>query len=130
MPNATAETDPARLKWRELLTPGVPVPTPWPKAEYEEWSRGYQKRRAELRKQNRSETEMEALFTEDRRVSEKILGGAKHAGQVGLFEGSNYAASGQYRPAIDCIMFSRSEVFCPVCRRAIERIIDLYATGP
>lgn len=28
----------------------------------------------------------------------------------------------------DCIMFTRDEVgFCRVCRRAIERIIDLYA---
>ena len=33
-----------------------------------------------------------------------------------------------YRPEADCIMFTRDEVgFCAVCRRAIERIIDLYA---
>ena len=73
---------------------------------------------------------MEALFAEDRRVTEKLLGSAKHFGQVGLFEGSNYEATGLYRPAMDCIMFSRSPEFCPVCRRAIERIIDLYSVGP
>jgi hypothetical protein len=130
MPNATTETDPAKLKWKDLVSPGVPVPTPWPKAAYEEWSRDYQKRRTKLRKENRPEAEMEALFAEDRRVTEKLLGSAKYFGKVGLFEGSNYAATGQYRPAVDCIMFSRSEAFCPVCRRAIERIIELYATRP
>ena len=129
-PNATAETDPAKVKWKGLWTSGVPAPTPWPKAEYEAMSRDFQKRRALLRANNRPESEMEALFAEDRRVTEKLLGGAKHFGQVGLFEGSNYAATGQYRPAMDCIMFSRSEAFCPVCRRAIERVIDLYAPGP
>ncbi|MCZ6833340.1 MAG: M64 family metallo-endopeptidase, partial [Acidobacteria bacterium] len=39
-----------------------------------------------------------------------------------------YEARGLYRPATDCIMFTRDQVgFCAVCRRAIERIIDLYA---
>jgi IgA Peptidase M64/Peptidase M64 N-terminus len=129
-PNATAETDPAKVKWKDLLTAGTPAPTPWPKAEYETWSRDYQKRRAQIRKDRKPEAEMEALFAEDRRVTEKLLGSAKHFGQVGLFEGSHYAATGLYRPSMDCIMFSRAESFCPVCRRAIEHIIDLYATGP
>lgn len=129
-PNATAQTDPLKLKWKELLTAGAPSPTPWPKAEYEAWSKDYQKRRAQLRKGRRPEAEMDALFVEDRRVTEKLLGAAKHFGQVGAFEGSHYEATGLYRPAMDCIMFSRSSEFCPVCRRAIERVIDLYATGP
>ena len=39
-----------------------------------------------------------------------------------------YRAAGLYRPAADCVMFTRDRVgFCPVCRRAIERVIDLYA---
>jgi hypothetical protein len=39
-----------------------------------------------------------------------------------------YQAKGYYRPQADCIMFTRDEVgFCAVCRRAIERVIDLYA---
>ena len=33
-----------------------------------------------------------------------------------------------FRSEADCIMFTRDEVgFCRVCRRAIERIIDLCA---
>jgi hypothetical protein len=38
-----------------------------------------------------------------------------------------YEAKGYYRPQVDCIMFTRSQDFCEVCRRAIERIIALYA---
>jgi len=49
-------------------------------------------------------------------------------GQVGAFEGAMYEARGYYRPQTDCIMFTRDEVgFCAVCRRAIDRVIALYA---
>ena len=42
-----------------------------------------------------------------------------------------YEAKGYYRPQVDCIMFTRDEVpFCAVCRRAIERVIDLYTPAP
>jgi len=52
----------------------------------------------------------------------------KYAGKVGAFEGANYEAKGYYRPQVDCIMFTRDDAgFCAVCRRAIERIIELYS---
>ena len=35
-PNVTALHDPRQLKWRDRLTPGTPLPTPWPKEEFEE----------------------------------------------------------------------------------------------
>ena len=38
-----------------------------------------------------------------------------------------YEAKGYYRPQANCIMFTRHTEFCPVCRRAIERVVDLYA---
>lgn len=48
-------------------------------------------------------------------------------GVVGAFEGAGYSAKGLYRPCRDCIMFSKKTgPFCPVCRRAIERMIDYY----
>ena len=47
-----------------------------------------------------------------------------YAGTVGLFEGAMYKAKGVYRPAFDCAMKSKTYTsFCPVCRRAIERMI-------
>lgn len=50
-----------------------------------------------------------------------------YAGTVGCFEGAGYSAEGLYRPCRDCWMFSKKESeFCPVCRRAIDRMIDFH----
>ena len=63
-PNVTALADPERLKWARFATPATPVPTPWPKAEYEETMRAFQRERADLRARGRPESEMNALFRE------------------------------------------------------------------
>jgi len=128
-PNATALLDPARLKWADLVTPGTPIPTPWNKEAFENYSREIQKRRADLRKEKRPESEMEALFREELKFEQALFAREKYRGHVGAFEGANYEATGYYRPEIDCIMFTRTDHFCAVCRRAIERIIKLYSTG-
>jgi hypothetical protein len=126
-PNATALLDPKNLKWKDLVAPDTPIPTPWRKEEYEEHSREYAKRRAQIRAENRPEQEMEALFRENREWEVKFFAAEKYAGKVGAFEGAMYEAKGYYRPEIDCIMFTRSQLFCAVCRRAIERVIELYS---
>ncbi|MEK6303453.1 MAG: IgA Peptidase M64 [Acidobacteriota bacterium] len=125
-PNVTALLEPANLKWKDLVAAGTPIPTPWQKDEYESHSREYSKRRAQIRAENRPESEMEALFRENREFELKLFAREKYAGKVGAFEGANYEAKGFYRPEVDCIMFTRSPSFCAVCRRAIERVIELY----
>ena len=35
--NITALLDPKKLKWRDLVTPGTPVPTPWEKEGLTGW---------------------------------------------------------------------------------------------
>lgn len=130
-PNVTALLDIATLKWRNFASPFVdvtPIPTPWNKEEFETYSREIQKRRAQLRKDKRPEAEMEALFKEELEHEQKMFKAEKHYGQVGAFEGAMYEAKGYYRPEIDCIMFSRSDKFCKVCRAAIERIIKMYSS--
>ena len=130
-PNVTALRDPAGLKWKRHVKAGTPLPTPWPKAEYEEASRAYQSRRAALRAANRPESEMNALFREDLARSNALFNKQPHRHTIGAFEGANYEASGYYRPAMQCLMFDRSETFCPVCQDGISEIIDLYAgTAP
>jgi len=125
-PNATA--DPRAAKWRDLVTPGVPLPTPWAKEDFEAAQREIQARRRRIREEKRPEAEMEALFREERERMTRLLGAPPFASKVGAFEGSMYEAKGYYRPQSDCIMFTRDEVgFCAVCRRAIETIIALYA---
>ncbi len=127
-PNATALHDPATLKWRDLVAPGTPLPTPWNKAAYEDKGRDFQKRRRGLRERNAPETEMNALFREQEAWEKAFLGDEQYAEQVGAFEGASYETRGLYRPELDCIMFTRNPVgFCRVCSRAIARIIDLYS---
>jgi hypothetical protein len=126
-PNATALLDPANLKWKDLVAAGTPIPTPWQKEDYENHSREYGKRRAQIRAQNRPESEMEALFRENREWEIKFFAAEKYVGKVGAFEGAIYEAKGYYRQEVDCIMFTRSQNFCAVCRRAIERVIELYS---
>ena len=49
------------------------------------------------------------------------------AGEVELLEGAGYQSKGVYRPAKDCRMHTnRPDSFCPVCQRAIARIIEFY----
>jgi len=127
-PNITALKDPSRLKWRDLVEPGTPIPTPWDKAEYETHSRDTQARRRALLAKKVPEAEVDALFREQLAWDSKYLSSMKYSGKVGAFEGAGYEAKGLYRPEADCIMFTRDPVgFCRVCRRAIGRIIDQYA---
>jgi hypothetical protein len=126
-PNVTALLDPGNPKWKDLVERGTPVPTPWEKEAFENHSRAIQKRRAQIRSQGRPESEMDALFNEQKQHETRSLGAEKYTGRVGAFEGAMYEARGYYRPQVDCIMFTRNEVpFCAVCRSAIERVIDLY----
>lgn len=126
-PNATALLDPARLKWRDLVVDGTPLSTPWRQAEYDAIDRDYQARRQALIAAGASESENEALMRVALETSGPFLRAEPRFGQVGAFEGCLYEAKGLYRPSVDCIMFTRNPVpFCAVCRRAIDRTIDLY----
>ncbi|HTY40586.1 MAG TPA: M64 family metallopeptidase, partial [Thermoanaerobaculia bacterium] len=126
-PNATALLDPGNLKWKDLVTPGTPVPTPWKQAEFEKASLEAQEKRRKIRAENRPEDEMDALFREEQVFETRLLGTDAHSGRVGAFEGALYEARGYYRPQEDCIMFTRDQVpFCAVCRRAISVVVDLY----
>jgi hypothetical protein len=126
-PNVTALADPASLKWKDLVTPGTPIPTRWPKEEFEAYTKAIQERRSEIRAANRTEAEIDALFREEMAHDTALLDSGAHAGVVGAFEGANYEARGYFRPQSDCIMFTRDAVgFCLICRRAIDAILDLY----
>lgn len=125
-PNATA--DPKSPKWKALLTPGVPLPTPWKKAEFEAHSHAYQKERKAIRAANKPESEMDALFAREKVFETKLLGTDAHSGKVGAFEGANYEAKGYFRSQEDCLMFTRNDAgFCAACRAAIEKVIRQYA---
>ncbi len=127
---ANVTADPEHLKWRDLVTPGTPIPTPWKKDEFEAYQKDVQARRRQIRKDRQPESVMDALFREERGHDTSLLDGGPQAGRVGAFEGADYHAKGYYRPQSDCIMFTRDRVpFCAVCQRTIERVIGLYAAA-
>ena len=51
----------------------------------------------------------------------------KYENTVGVYEGAGYQMHDIYRPMIDCLMRTfNGKKFCPVCERAIERMIKYY----
>ena len=104
-PNATANA--ASPKWRDLVTPGTPLPTPWSKAEFEAAQKEIQARRRKIRAEKRPEEEMEALFREEQQRVDALLAQGPHARAVGAFEGALYEAAGYFRAEANCIMFTR-----------------------
>ncbi|MGA7304719.1 MAG: M64 family metallopeptidase, partial [Rhodothermales bacterium] len=125
-PNVTA--DPIHPKWKDLVDPSTPLPTPWPKEAFDQIQTDIQSQRRELRRRNASEKEVEALFAKERARTRELLSQAEYADDIGAFEGANYVSKGYYRPQIDCIMFTRERrKFCRVCTNAIARVIDEFA---
>ncbi len=133
--NITIQADSAHLKWKDLVTPGTPVPTPWRKAEYDRMDAAYQKRRQELNKQiaaamrggapaeqvQKLKDEAQDLSLANAKQVQQFLANSPYAGKVGAFEGAGYVSTGMYRPSVDCIMFSKGrKPYCPVCERAIR----------
>ena len=57
----------------------------------------------------------------------KIGSGQPMDSFIGVYEGAGYQSKGVYRPFPDCRMKTNAaECFCPVCQRAIARIIEFY----
>jgi hypothetical protein len=124
--NITALFDKTSLKWKDLIEEGTPLPTPWNKDEFDKAGYKIQKERDSLRKAMVPETIMEDLFTRQMNQENEYFSKEKYKAKVGAFEGAGYLAKGLYRPQVDCIMYSRHLVFCKVCSRSIEKVIDQY----
>ena len=53
------------------------------------------------------------------------------AGEAELLEGAGYQSKGVWRGADDCRMHTNTaDAFCPVCQRAIIRLIEFYSVVP
>ncbi len=141
-PNITALLDPKKLKWQDVVSPGISIPTTWDKETYETFSMAYQKSRTELNnkitgltragadagKIAKLESELEALKQKNRIRTDKFLAAEPLAGKVGAFEGAGYTAKGLFRPMLNCIMFSAGvKPYCKVCQAAVSRVIEHYS---
>lgn len=141
-PNITALLDSQHLKWKKFVTPGIDVPTPWEKQEFDKHDNAYQKKRSEINEKiarmkregapqaeiTRVEEESERLSRENAKWVDSFLAKSKFAGTIGAFEGAGYSAQGLFRPAVDCIMFTRgTKPYCQVCEEAVLRVIKYYS---
>lgn len=122
-PNLTTLLDPSRLKWKQLVSPGTSIPTPWQKKEYDEENSRYSEKLIQLRAKD-TEAEVKKFRKKHQDKIIEFFENHPCKNKVGAFEGAGYASEGIYRPALDCIMFSnRGLKFDPVCAAAIEKRI-------
>ena len=141
-PNITALLDPKNLKWKDFVTPGIEIPTPWEKEDFDKMDLAYQKIRREINEKiakmkregapkaevEKVEQESELLSREHAKKVDDYLLKSRFRDKVGAFEGAGYSAQGLYRPMLDCIMFTKGKKsFCKVCEQAIICVIKHYS---
>ena len=139
--NITALLDPEKLKWRDLVAADTELPTPWEKEAYDREDAAYQEERKLLNDAIAEAStsgapaekiaELEANEAQHAAIhaqwAQEYLAGSRWAGRIGAFEGAGYSSTGLYRPALDCLMFSRRiQPFCRVCERAVDAMILQY----
>jgi len=143
-PNITALLDPANVKWKDLLAPGIGIPTEYGKEEIEalqsELRKNGQDRAEALKAANKKNASPKELARIEGKFQKAEAGirarieavRKKYADledKVGVFEGAGYASKGLYRPMIYCLMISSPKgEFCRVCQRAIAQMIDFYSS--
>ena len=121
--NITAMFDKENLKWKDLIEPGTPLPTPWNKEIFDKAGYAIQKERDSLRAAMVPETVMEDLFIRQMKEEDEYFLKESYRDKAGAFEGAGYLSKGLYRSQIDCIMYTRHLTFCKVCSRTIEDVI-------
>jgi hypothetical protein len=124
--NITALKDKENLKWKELVEPGTPLPTPWNKDVFDRFGYKIQKERDSLRAAKVPEYVMEDLFMRQYKQEDKFFVLEKFKDKIGAFEGAGYMQYGLYRSQLDCIMYTRHMRFCSVCKKGLEDVIDMY----
>lgn len=125
--NVTALLDKKNLKWKDLVENSTPIPTPWEKKAFDTFGYSIQKQRDSIRANQLPETVMEDLFVHQMNKENEFFATEKYKDKVGAFEGANYNQTGMYRPQLDCIMYTRHNVFCKVCQRSIVDVIRQYS---
>lgn len=141
-PNITRLYNRNNLKWKNFITPGIEIPTPWEKEEYDRTDYAWQTIRkqmnssiAKMKRENVQESIIKAAQDEydakDKARSREVdeyLKSSKFVGKIGAFEGAGYNAKGMYRSMLDCIMFTKgAKPFCKVCEEHIDKVIMHYA---
>jgi hypothetical protein len=138
-PNITALLDPNHVKWKHLLTPGIPIPTPWGQDEIDALRKqidsekqGHDSRMTAMKQAGASTGDsdtLEAEYRERRAVLQEEIRQIRdkyatlYRGKIGVFEGAGYTAKGLYRSEVHIGMFHEGQ-FGPVSEEAVQSIID------
>ncbi len=139
-PNLTALFDKDNVKWKDLISPGISVPTEWGQRTFDSlglardslWkakalaAAAMKTRGEDAERVKRSAEEFDGKI---KKVSDEILEFLEHhplRGKIGAYEGGGYAPKGIYRPTVNSIMnqFNKSDrAFFGVSERAIEKMV-------
>jgi hypothetical protein len=143
-PNITELLDPANVKWKALLTPGVAIPTKDGRADTRELQSQLQAAQKEgadqvaaAKAKGATDEQIAALESASKTKCDELQAklndakayAAKLGDVVGAFEGAGYMAKGMYRPQYGCWMGGAGPAngFCVVCQHALRQMIDYYA---
>jgi hypothetical protein len=142
--NITAFPDSAKLKWRDLVSPGLTLPTEWGQARFDSLGSARDSLLG-LRRRNAAEWAARGESRESIQKKTAVIDSSLASvgrslfrffmdhplrGKVGAFEGGGYVPKGFYRPTVNSLMnaFNEEErTFYPVNERAITKVIDFYS---
>ncbi len=141
-PNITALLDPDNVKWKNLLSPDIPIPTPWGQEELkslraqrhaihneinEKIARLENKKSKNEEKIQLLRNKLTAKITQiEENIEEITRRNNQMGGKTGVFEGAGYTAKGLYRPTLHTD-FTTGLQYHQVARHAIQKLINHYA---
>jgi hypothetical protein len=142
-PNITSLLDPGNLKWKDLVTPGLGIPTEWNKEVYDSLSKAYsiiiRKKNEKMKELSVSGASSEAIKEMEDSYDAKIFALRSEINnfifnhplkdKIGAFEGAGYKSEGLYRPTVNSLMlrFDENNIsYGKVNERAIIKMIEYY----
>jgi hypothetical protein len=140
-PNLTALLDPQNLKWKDLVTPGTAIPTPWGQERYDSLSiavgtlgKEQSDKINQMKKVGAADKELaqvrEEFNTRRQKLQKEIRDFMMNhplRGKIGAFEGAGFSAKGFYRPTLNSLMNQFNEqdkTYYKVNEQAIVRMIN------
>ncbi|HTY57978.1 MAG TPA: M64 family metallopeptidase, partial [Bacteroidota bacterium] len=129
-PNITALLDPSRLKWRDLLSPGISIPTEWGQSAFDSLGALRDSLYAVRRSPGGHSAAIDSVLRDVNARLARFFLDHPLRGKVGAFEGAGYLPKGFYRPTVNSLMnaFNNEEkTYYPVNERAIIRMIGFFS---
>ena len=123
--NVTPLLDSKNVKWAKYIDSGIAIPTPWDKDKFDKENVHYRKKIKLMTDEKASASEIAKVRDNHQTWLDAFFMKHRYAGKTGAFEGAGYASEGLYRPAVNCIMFSKGLAgFDAICKNTIERRIQ------